>query len=63
VAFDRVLATRLGAAAVAAAEDGGWGNLVGIRGLATALTSLHDVGADPSRVPPERYEIPEVLGE
>jgi 6-phosphofructokinase 1 len=63
VAFDRVLATRLGAAAVASAGGGRWGNLVGMRGPATALTPLLEVGADPSRVPPERYEIPEVLGE
>jgi hypothetical protein len=34
-----------------------------MRGPATALTPLLEVGADPSRVPPERYEIPEVLGE
>jgi 6-phosphofructokinase 1 len=63
VAFDRVLATRLGAAAVAAALEGRWGNLVGMRGLRIELTPLPEVGADPSRVPPERYEIPEVLGE
>ncbi len=61
VAFDRVLATRLGAAAVDQAVEGGWGNLVGIRGSDIVTTPLADVGARASVVPPERFGIPEIL--
>ena len=61
IAYDRVLATRLGAAAVQAAVDGRWGNLVGARGPVVELTPLAEVGAGPSLVPPDRFGIPEVL--
>jgi ATP-dependent phosphofructokinase / diphosphate-dependent phosphofructokinase len=61
VAFDRVLATRLGAAAVDEALAGRWGNLVGIRGAHVATTPLVEVGARASVVPPERFRIPEIL--
>jgi ATP-dependent phosphofructokinase / diphosphate-dependent phosphofructokinase len=61
VAFDRVLATRLGAAAVDQAIEGGWGNLVGIRGADIVTTPLAEVGARASVVPPERFRIPEIL--
>jgi len=61
VAFDRVLATRLGVAAVEEALAGRWGNLVGIRGAQIVTTPLTEIGARPSLVPPERFRIPEIL--
>jgi 6-phosphofructokinase 1 len=61
VAFDRVLATRLGVAAVDQAVTGRWGNLVGIRGADIMTTPLVEVGARASVVPPERFSIPEIL--
>jgi 6-phosphofructokinase 1 len=60
VAYDRVLATRLGAAAVAAARDGRWGVMVGARGTAIAETSLAEVAVGASVVPEDRWAIPEV---
>jgi 6-phosphofructokinase 1 len=60
-AFDRVLATRLGIAAVDAAEAGRWGVLIGLRGPELGETPLAVVGAGANRVPEERYAIPEVL--
>lgn len=61
VAFDRVLATRLGVAAVDEAMADRWGNLVGIRGARIATTPLAEIGARASLVPSERFRIPEVL--
>ncbi len=61
VAFDRVLASRLGVAAVDYAIDGRWGNLVGVRGADIATTPLVEIGARASVVPPERFGIPEIL--
>jgi 6-phosphofructokinase 1 len=61
VAFDRVLATRLGVAAIDQALDGRWGNLVGVRGADIATTPLVEIGARASVVPPERFGIPEIL--
>jgi 6-phosphofructokinase 1 len=60
IAYDRVLATRLGAAAVAAARDGRWGVMVGSRGPAIAETSLAEVAVGASVVPEDRWAIPEV---
>ncbi|HEY7666670.1 MAG TPA: ATP-dependent 6-phosphofructokinase [Actinomycetota bacterium] len=60
VAFDRVLATRLGAAAVAAAREGRWGVMVGARGTEIHETPLAEVAVGASVVPPERWQIPEV---
>ena len=61
VAFDRVLASRLGVAAVDQAIDGRWGNLVGVRGADIATTPLVEIGARASVVPSERFGIPEIL--
>jgi ATP-dependent phosphofructokinase / diphosphate-dependent phosphofructokinase len=61
VAFDRVLATRLGVAAVDEALAGRWGNLVGIRGSGIVTTPLAEIGAQASLVPQERMQIPEIL--
>ena len=61
VAFDRVLATRLGIAAVDEAIAGRWGHLVGVRGGDIVTTPLAEVGARPSLVPLELQRIPEIL--
>lgn len=61
VAFDRVLATRLGLAAVDEVMAGRWGNLVGIRGAGIVTTPLAEVAAHASLVPAERFQIPEIL--
>jgi 6-phosphofructokinase 1 len=61
VAFDRVLASRLGIAAVDEAISGRWGHLVGVRSGDIVTTPLAEVGARPSLVPPELQQIPEIL--
>ncbi len=61
VAYDRVLASRLGVAAVDQAIDGRWGNLVGVRGADIETTPLVEIGARASVVPAERFGIPEIL--
>ena len=52
-AFDRVLATRLGIAAIDAANAGKWGNMAALKGqrielvpLAEAVQGLHEVSDD-----------------
>jgi 6-phosphofructokinase 1 len=42
-AFDRVLSTRLGVAAIDAAHDGAWGQMVAVRGDRIVYTPLADV--------------------
>ena len=61
VAFDRVLASRLGMAAVEEAAAGRWGNLIGSRSGEVVTTPLSEVGARPSLVPARLQEIPEIL--
>ena len=61
VAFDRVLASRLGTAAVEEAVAGRWRNLVGVRGRDIVTTPLAEVGARPSLVPAALQRIPEIL--
>jgi 6-phosphofructokinase 1 len=61
VAFDRVLASRLGMAAVDEAISGRWGHLVGVRGGDIVTTPLAEVGARPSLVPAEFRGLPEIL--
>jgi 6-phosphofructokinase 1 len=60
VAFDRVLAWRLGRAAVQAATDGAWGTVVGLDGDAIGSTSIEDVAAGSHVVPESLWAIPEV---
>jgi 6-phosphofructokinase 1 len=55
-AFDRVLATRLGLAAINAAHDGAWGMMTSLRGTAIELVTLADAVAEVRRVPTEEYE-------
>ena len=54
-AFDRVLATRLGIAAVDAAADGRWGSMPALRGGRIELAALRDAVAELRLVPPEDY--------
>ena len=54
-AFDRVLATRLGLAAIDAAHDGGWGKMAALRATEIELVPLADAVAEVRRVPVEEY--------
>jgi 6-phosphofructokinase 1 len=54
--FDRVLATRLGLKAVAAAHEGAWGSMVALHGTKIALVPLAEAVAEVRRVPVEEYE-------
>ena len=56
-AFDRVLATRLGAAAIDAAHEGRWGTMPALRGTRIELVALSDAVAKLRTVPPEDYEV------
>ncbi len=55
-AFDRVLATRLGLAAVDAANDGRWGVMPALRGTRIELVPLSEAVAGLRTVPVEDYE-------
>jgi phosphofructokinase-like protein len=54
-AFDRVLATRLGLAAIDAAHQGAWGMMTALKGTAIELVALADAVAEVRRVPAEEY--------
>jgi 6-phosphofructokinase 1 len=60
-AFDRVLATRLGLAAVDAATELRWGTMPALRGTRIELVPLAEAVAELRTVPPEDYEAAEVL--
>ncbi|MGO9884361.1 MAG: 6-phosphofructokinase [Solirubrobacteraceae bacterium] len=55
-AFDRVLATRLGLAAIDAAHQGHWGSMTALRSTQIELVALADAVAEVRRVPVEEYE-------
>ena len=55
-AFDRVLATRLGLAAIDAAHDGAWGSMTALRATEIELVALADAVAEVRRVPIAEYE-------
>jgi ATP-dependent phosphofructokinase / diphosphate-dependent phosphofructokinase len=55
-AFDRVLATRLGLAAIDAAHSGRWGMMASLRGAAIELVALADAVAEVRLVPVDEYE-------
>jgi ATP-dependent phosphofructokinase / diphosphate-dependent phosphofructokinase len=55
-AFDRVLATRLGLAAVDAADEGRWGVMPALRGTRIELVPLSEAAAGLRTVPVEDYE-------
>jgi ATP-dependent phosphofructokinase / diphosphate-dependent phosphofructokinase len=56
-AFDRVLATRLGAAAIDAAHECRWGTMPALRGTRIELVALSDAVAKLRTVPPEDYDV------
>jgi phosphofructokinase-like protein len=55
-AFDRVLATRLGLAAIDAAHAGEWGTMTALHGNEIELVTLADAVAEVRRVPVQEYE-------
>jgi phosphofructokinase-like protein len=60
-AFDRVLATRFGIAAIDLAAAGSWGRMVALRGPDIEDCPLDDAVAEIKRVPEELYEVAEVF--
>jgi len=60
-AFDRVLATRFGLAAIDAAAAGEWGKMPALRGTAIELVELADAVRELKTVPPEYYRQFEAL--
>ncbi|HVW18052.1 MAG TPA: 6-phosphofructokinase [Solirubrobacteraceae bacterium] len=60
-AFDRVLATRFGLAAIDAAATGRWGMMPALRGTAIELVPLEDAVRELKTVPPEYYRQFEAL--
>ncbi len=61
LAFDRVLATRLGAAAVRALLDGKTGNMVGWVENDPQLTPLEEAVAFRKEIDPELYELSQIM--
>ncbi len=55
-AFDRVLATRLGLAAIDAASERRWGTMPALRSTRIELVPLREAVAELRTVPPEDYE-------
>jgi len=60
-AFDRVLATRLGLAAIDAVHDGMWGMMAALQSTKVVLIPLADAVAEVKRVPVEEYQHFDVL--
>jgi ATP-dependent phosphofructokinase / diphosphate-dependent phosphofructokinase len=60
-AFDRVLATRLGLAAVDAAHEGRWGTMPALHGTRIELVPLGEAVAELRRVPAADYEAAETF--
>jgi len=56
-AFDRVLATRFGAAALAAVHDRAFGTMVALQGGSIIRIPLSDAIGKPKRVDPQLYEV------
>jgi 6-phosphofructokinase 1 len=56
-AFDRVLATRLGVAAIDAAHEERWGTMPALRGTRIKLIPLSEAVEQVRTVPPEDYEV------
>ena len=60
-AFDRVLATRLGMAAVESAANGRWGTMVSLRGTSIINTGFEAALGRLKTVPEDRYREAAVL--
>ena len=61
MAFDRVLATRFGVAAMDAAAAGRFGTMVGLRGTKIVEVSLQDALREPKLLDPGLYETAELF--
>lgn len=59
--FDRVLATRFGAAAVDAVKNSEWGTMVSLSGIDVSTVPLHRATRELKTVPPHRYEEAAIL--
>jgi ATP-dependent phosphofructokinase / diphosphate-dependent phosphofructokinase len=60
-AYDRIWATRVGAAAYTLAAEGRWGSIPVVRGGAVEIASISDVVAEQRRVPSELYDLAKVF--
>jgi ATP-dependent phosphofructokinase / diphosphate-dependent phosphofructokinase len=60
-AFDRVLATRFGVAAIDAVHDGDWGTMVALRGGSIVRVPLEEATGELKLVDPELYAVAEVF--
>jgi ATP-dependent phosphofructokinase / diphosphate-dependent phosphofructokinase len=60
-AFDRVLATRFGVAAIDAATDAAWGMMPALRATKIELVPLEDAVRELHTVPPEDFAVAEVF--
>ncbi len=60
-AFDRVLATRFGLAAIDAVEAGEWGKMTALRGTEIELVDLSEATAELKTVPRDFYRGAEVF--
>src|SRR5918995_3059998 len=60
---DRILASRLGSAAVEALADGEFGTMVGVRGEETVRLPLEEVVGEERPLDPDMYELTRVLAE
>jgi ATP-dependent phosphofructokinase / diphosphate-dependent phosphofructokinase len=60
-AFDRVLATRYGVAAVDLAAQGKWGRMAALRGITVVDVPLDEAVARPKFVPDKLYDVAEVF--
>jgi 6-phosphofructokinase 1 len=60
-AFDRVLATRFGVAAIDLAASNRWGRMVSLRGVDIVNCMLDEAVSDIKLVPSELYEVAEVF--
>jgi 6-phosphofructokinase 1 len=60
-AYDRVLATRLGMAALDLAIDEKWGHMVALRGTSITTVAFEDALGTLKRVPQERYDEASIL--
>jgi ATP-dependent phosphofructokinase / diphosphate-dependent phosphofructokinase len=61
IAYDRVLATRFGVAAVDAVTRGEFGRMVALRGTDIVSVALDDALAEPKLLDPGLYETAEVF--
>jgi 6-phosphofructokinase 1 len=61
IAYDRVLGTRFGVAAVDAVTRGEFGRMVALRGTAIELVALDEALAEPKLLDPELYATAEVF--